>query len=156
MTINVPSAPDLPICKNSLFTHGTIEIRDIPRTRDLFYKFLGLDWQRQSKFVGGVRSGSTDWFIAGIMLPSGPKVKQSREYRWVIAVAEAEDVDRAHASAVSVGTDFGIDLVEGIQVDGDTRSFVLRDANGCWWEIEYRPGEWKGYDTIFERGDISA
>ncbi|WP_449472635.1 VOC family protein [Sphingobium chungangianum] len=141
-----------PVCKAHAFSHGTLEVANLDRTGEFYTEFLGIGWHRQARVAGGFSSGSTGWYVACLGMPTGITVDQTRDYRWVLALGSPEAVHDAHAKALANQERYSIQVIEDVvPSDIGGESFVIRDANGCWWEFEHRPANC--YDDIFAAGE---
>ena len=69
-------------------------------------------------------------------------------------VNAAEEVDAARDAALRLQTEHKIKEIGPIEVQGNVRSFMLRDLDANWWEISNTSGA--AYDEAFARGDVSA
>jgi len=143
-----------PVCNSTAFSHGTLEVASLDKTGLFYNEFLGIGWHRQARVAGGFSSGSTGWYVACLGLPTPIEVDQTRDYRWVLALESDEALRDAHAKAVENRDRYEIQLIEDIAPTAlGGQSFVIRDANGCWWEFEHRPAFC--YDDVFEAGDVA-
>jgi catechol 2,3-dioxygenase-like lactoylglutathione lyase family enzyme len=123
-----------PVC----LSHGTLECRDLNKTRRFYSEFLGVDVIRHAEAAMGTWCGG-DWFIACVGAGDGVS-PQPYANRWGLEVGSEEDVDAARDAALAQGADYEIGEITAIKDDGDTRAFALCDLDGNWWEILYRRG----------------
>lgn len=134
------------------FSHGTLGLRDAERSQHFYKEFLGLHSVRKANGTQYVWLGG-EWIIACLPTGKAPRQKQGIENRWALQVATAAEVDAAYDAARTQATEWDIQQVFPVRVEGEVRSFCLQDLDGNWWEIFHRPGHL--YDDVFEHRDAS-
>src|ERR1700749_5045131 len=103
-TINNPAGNDLagkpkvePLNKPKLFSHGTLECRNLAASRPFYEEFLGLDCVRHAKKAMMLRKGL---YFDLVCLEKGERVRPvGVGNHWGIDLATKEEVDRAHELA---------------------------------------------------------
>ena len=137
---------DLPAHWSLALSHGTMECRELPKSRRFYTEFLGLETIQRGDVAVWVRCGG-GWVVASVC--TGDKAQALPiNVRWCLDMATADEVDQAHAAALSLRDDYGIQEVHAVKPGalGGT-SFCLQDLDGNWWEIAHRPG--RLYDSVF-------
>ena len=86
------------------------------------------------------------WMVAAVktgdsMLPLPPSV------RWCLDMATAEEVEEAHAAALRLKDEYGMQEIQDVTRDGGQTGFLLHDMDSNWWEICRRPG--RLFDGVF-------
>ncbi len=139
--------------RGAVFSHGTMDCRNAEKTQRFLQEFLGIRSVRKSKGTQYVWLGGR-WIIACLNVGENVPARQGEGYRFGLLVASAEEVDRAHASALAQQQKWEIREIRPVSAEGDTRAFWLQDLDGNWWEIYHRPGHL--YDDVFERETAAA
>jgi hypothetical protein len=93
------------------------------------------------------------WMVASVRTGER-QVALPIESRFCLDMATPEAVDAAHGAAVRLKDEFAIKEILPVEVDGPRRSFCLRDLDGNWWEIGYRPGHL--FDDVFAGAEATA
>lgn len=135
-----------PLLNGTVFSHGTMDCRDAVKTQKFLTEFLGLSSVRKSQGTQYVWLGGR-WFVACLCIGEKVPPRQGEDYRFALAVATPGEVETAHRAAIEQKDKWEIREVRDVARDGETVSFNLRDLNGVWWEIYYRPG--RLYDDVF-------
>lgn len=141
MTPPVPASGSLTLS----LSHGTLETRDLVAARRFYNEFLGLETVQRGEMAIWLRCGG-GWMVAAVntgdtMLPLPSSV------RWCLDMATPGEVEEAHAAALRLKDEYGMQEVQGVTRDGDQTGFLLRDMDGNWWEICHRPG--RLFDKVF-------
>ncbi len=139
-----------PLVQNDTLSHGTIECSDMVATRRFLTEFLGLDIHRPVKEAQYMYKGGP-WTVVCVCVDGGEAKDQPQDNHFKLAVGSAEEVDQAHAAALSLQDQYGIRRVDDIVEHGGLRSFRLQDLNFTWWEIVNVSQA--HYDAVFDRGD---
>lgn len=126
-------------------SHGTLETRDLVAARRFYNEFLGLETVQRGEMAIWLRCGG-GWMVAAVntgdtMLPLPPSV------RWCLDMATPAAVEEAHAAALRLQDEYGMQEIQGVTRDGGQTGFLLRDMDGNWWEICHRPG--RLFDEVF-------
>ena len=141
MTQLVPDSGSLTLS----LSHGTLETRDLVAARRFYDEFLGLETVQRGEMAIWLRCGG-GWMVAAVrtgdsMLPLPPSV------RWCLDMATAGEVEEAHAAALRLKDEYGMQEVQDVTRDGGQTGFLLRDMDSNWWEICHRPG--RLFDEVF-------
>ncbi len=141
MTQLVPDSGSLTLS----LSHGTLETRDLVAARRFYNEFLGLETVQRGEMAIWLRCGG-GWMVAAVMtgdtmLPLPPDV------RWCLDMATAENVEEAHAAALRLQDEYGMQEIRTVVRDGGQTGFLLRDMDSNWWEICHRPG--RLFDSVF-------
>ncbi len=141
MTQPVPASGSLTLS----LSHGTLETRDLVAARRFYNEFLGLETVQRGEMAIWLRCGG-GWMVAAVktgdsMLPLPPSV------RWCLDMATAAEVEEAHAAALRLKDEYGMQEVQDVMRDGSQTGFLLRDMDSNWWEICHRPG--RLFDEVF-------
>jgi len=139
-----------PVVDNELFSHGTIECTDLKATRRFLTEFLGLDIIRPLKEAQYMWKGGP-WSVVCVCVEDGEAKDQDPRNHFKLAVSSAEEVDAAHAAALKLKDDYGIQKIEPVMTENGVRAFLLQDLNKHWWQIANVSQAY--YDALFERGD---
>ncbi len=141
MTQPVPASGSLTLS----LSHGTLETRDLVAARRFYNEFLGLETVQRGEMAIWLRCGG-GWMVAAVMtgetmLPLPPTV------RWCLDMATAAEVDEAHAAALRLKDEYGMQEVRDVTREDSQTGFLLRDMDSNWWEICHRPG--RLFDGVF-------
>ena len=141
MTQPVPASGSLTLS----LSHGTLETRDLVAARRFYNEFLGLETVQRGEMAIWFRCGG-GWMVAAVMtgdtmLPLPPSV------RWCLDMATAEEVEEAHAAALRLKDEYGMQEIQDVKQEGNQTGFLLRDMDSNWWEICHRPG--RLFDGVF-------
>lgn len=139
-----------PIIQNDWLSHGTVECTDLAATRKFLTGFLGLDIHRPVKEAQYMYKGGP-WSVVCVCVEDGEAKDQSQDNRFKLAVETPEEVDAAHAAAISNKDEYAIGKVEDVREEDGIRFFRLQDLNSTWWEIANI--SLAHYDAIFDKGD---
>lgn len=137
-----------PLIGGTVFSHGTMDSRDAQKTQKFLQEFLGIRSVRKSKGTQYVWLGGR-WIIAALNVGNKIPPRQGDGFRFGLLVSTPQEVDAAYKAAVEQRERWDIREVRAVTDDGDTRSFVLQDFDGNWWEVYYRPGHL--YDDLFDK-----
>lgn len=149
-----PAARDpesLPVIGDARLSHGTLESRDLPGAKRFYRDFLGLLCIRHREMAQAITDKEFHFAVACVKVPSRTPM-QGVENRWLLVARDDATVERAHCAAVERSDSFGISSVSELTGTPGSRSFLLRDLDGNWWEIASRTPRF--YHEIFARGDI--
>lgn len=141
----------LPVLNPVCFSHGTLEVKDLPKTQKFYKEFLGISAIRHAPQAMGASKGG-DWFIACVSVGENA-TPQPYANRWGLDVKTPDEVDAARAAALAQKEQWGIQVITDISYGEGERYFALQDLDGNWWEIIHRdPAK---FDKIFARGDVA-
>lgn len=130
-------------------THGTLECRNIDKTRAFFREVLGVQTVRhvQPAFVTW-RSDDPTFLIACV--EAGEQTRpQSRDNRWELSLGSADAVHAAHRYITDRQKELGIQQLEPVAEQDGFPWFCLQDLDGNWWGFSNRDLTW--FDAKFEQ-----
>ena len=140
------------LVKTTLFSHGTMEVRDLEKSRRFYEEFLGLQCVRHHPFALMVRKNQ---YFAVVAVQVGDKAHPLHVLNhWGVDVPSREAVGRAHALALEHKDVYGIKKIMPVTDQHGAYSFYLEDLDSNWWEIQHVPHGF--HDTQFAQGDITA
>lgn len=131
-------------------SHGTLEVRDLARSRKFYEEFLGLDCVRHNKPAMLIRKGGY-WCVVCIEVGDSVHPQHIMNH-WGVDVAARDEVDEAYAKAQELKDEFEI---KSITKPGDQHgvySFYLQDRDSNWWEIQHCDPAL--HDKQYDRGDV--
>ncbi len=134
--------------KLNFLSHGTLESTDLDKSRQFYAEFLGLEVIRTSPISLLMRLGGNNT-IAVVEVKEKPPMSMLNHNG--LDVSTKEDVDAAHASAVTQSEKWGIKKVTRPLDQHGTYCFFICDPDENWWEILTNPQG--GYAWMFERGE---
>lgn len=142
-----------PVLKSLRFlSHGTLESRDLEKTRAFYEHCLGLETVRTSPVSLMIRLGG-DNTIA--IVQSKKKAEMSLLNHNGLDVATREDVDECYRLLESVKEQWDIKKITRPVDQHGTYSFYFRDLDDNWWEILVNPPG--GYGWMFDQdGDLES
>lgn len=139
------------LVKTTLFSHGTMDVRDLAASRRFYEEFLGLECVQHHPFAMMVRKKQ---YFSVVAVQVGDKVKELHVlHHWGVDVPSRDEVDRAHALAEQHKERYGIRKIMPVTDQHGAYSFYLEDRDSNWWEIQYV--EDRFHDKMFDRGDIA-
>lgn len=141
-------APSEPVLKLNLLSHGTLECRNLEKTREFYERFLGLSVIRTSEVSMWIRLGGN--FVIAVVQIGDRKQPMPLLNHNGLDVASREDVDRAHQTVVEHRERWGIGKITKPVDQHGTYSFYLADLDDNWWEILVNPEG--GYGWMFAAG----
>ena len=68
--------------------------------------------------------------------------------RWCLDMSIEAEVHDAHAAALRLQQEYGMQEVKDVTQENGQTSFLLCDMDANWWEICHRPG--RLFDTVFD------
>jgi catechol-2,3-dioxygenase len=128
-------------------SHGTLESRDLEKTRAFYEQCLGLQTIRTSPVSLMIRLGG-DNTIAVVQNPRKPDMPLLNHNG--LDVATREDVDQCHALLETEKEKWGLTKITRPADQHGTYSFYFSDLDGNWWEILTNPPG--GYAWMFTQG----
>jgi catechol 2,3-dioxygenase-like lactoylglutathione lyase family enzyme len=141
-----------PLLKLRYLSHGTLESRDLARTRQFYTDFLGLDVVRTSPVSLMIRLGGNHT-IAVVHNPRKPEMRRGNHNG--LDVATRAEVDRCYATVMAHKDAWGVKEVVKPRDAHGTYSFYFSDLDDNWWEILTNPDG--GYAWMFAKGkDIDS
>jgi catechol 2,3-dioxygenase-like lactoylglutathione lyase family enzyme len=129
-------------------SHGTLESRDLERSRKFYEDFLGLEVIRTSDRSLMIRLGG-EHVYAVVYNPKKPEMPVLNHNG--LDVPSREEVDRCHEIAVAEQEKWGIKKITRPVDAHGTYGFYIADPDDNWWEILTNPEG--GYSWMFAKGD---
>lgn len=142
--------PKQPALKLKFISHGTLEVRDVDRSREFYEEFFGFETVRTSKVSLWVRLGGDHVYVA-VKAPPGEKAVMPFLYHNGIDVESDAEVDEAYAIVMRDAEKWGLHDITKPIIQHGSYSFYFRDMDENFWEILSNPKG--GYGWMFDRGD---
>ena len=136
-----------PVLKIKFLSHGTLESRDLEKSRRFYSEFLGLEVVRTSKISLMIRLGS-DHSYAVVQNPSKEAMPMLNHNG--LDVGTREEVDQAYQTVLAAKEKWGIKKVTRPADQHGTYCFYFTDLDDNWWEILCNPEG--GYSWMFSKG----
>ena len=134
-----------PVLQIAMLSHGTLECRDLDKTREFYERFLGLEVVRTSNTSMWIRLNSS--FAIACVQTGKKKAPMPLLNHNGLDVATRKEVDRAYATIVDQSEAWGIGRVTKPVDQHGTYSFYFSDLDENWWEILTNPPG--GYSWMF-------
>jgi catechol 2,3-dioxygenase-like lactoylglutathione lyase family enzyme len=144
-----PERASASVVKPMLFSHGTLMCKDLARSRRFYEEFLGLEVVRHARPAMMLRLKTGMYVVAVCIGENVPK--QHVLTHWGVNVASRAEVDQAHADAVRLKEQYGIQKVNKVLERHGAYGFYFQDLDNNWWEIQHEP---RTIDDFFDKGDI--
>jgi len=138
-----------PILDLNFLSHGTLESRDLERSRQFYSEFLGLEVVRTSEISLLIRLGGPN--TIAVVKTSKKNEMTFLNHNGIDVLTEAE-VDAAHAKCVEYADTYGMKKITRPQTQHGTYSFYFWDCDDNAWEILTNPKG--GYSWLFGRGHL--
>lgn len=122
---------------DSVLSHGTVETKDIAKTREFYEDFLGLT-VIQPLPVAIYASAGGYWQLVCVNTPSRLR-EQDKANRFCLHVADEANVREAHEAALRDREHYGIKEICDVEDVGGAPGFALQDRDNVWWEISTMP-----------------
>lgn len=137
------------VIKPYVMSHGTLECRNLYRSRRFYEDFLGLECAVHSPSSMAIWCGLKFHIVAVEVGDSIHPV--SLLNHWGIDLTSREDVDQAYQDVLAAKATYGLgEIKEPLDRHG-VYSFYFQDFDYNWWEIQHYPGFIN--DDIFDFGD---
>lgn len=141
-----------PLVRPTILSHGTLECRNLEKSRRFYHEVLGMETVRTGQMSMNVRLGGY-WVI--VVLQIGDNVTPNSQGRhYGLDMQSPEEVDEAYKKVLAVQEEYGILKVTKPRSQHGVYSFYLTDQDYNWWEFQFAPD--KLYDRLFEHGDLSG
>ena len=147
----VETAAD-PVLKLNFLSHGTLESKNLEKTRAFYTEFLGLEVVRTSPVSLLIRLGGPNTIAV---------VEQKRRTEEMpmlnhngLDVETQEEVDAAHRTIVAEAEKWGLYRISKPKLQHGTYAFFFWDMDNNCWEILTNPDG--GYSWLFEQGDLAG
>ncbi len=136
-----------PRLKLQFLSHGTLESKDLDKTRKFYEEFLGLEVVQTSKISLMIRLGGEHSYA---VVHNPRKEPMPRRAHNGLDVATREDVDRCYEIVKAEQEQWGIGKCSRPGDHHGTYSFYFSDLDDNWWEILANPDG--GYGWMFATG----
>lgn len=144
---NTAQARKEPRLKLQFLSHGTLESKDLEKSRQFYEDFLGLEVVQTSKISLMIRLGGEHSYA---VVHNARKEPMPRRSHNGLDVASREDVDRCYETVMAEKEKWGIGKVTSRGDRHGTYSFYFSDLDDNWWEILSNPEG--GYGWMFDKG----
>ena len=138
-----------PALKLNFLSHGTLESKDLERSRKFYEEFLGCDVVRTSPVSLLIRLGGDHTYA--VVEQRKRKDTMGLLYHNGFDLETQEEVDQAHLVVVAQADTWGLHRITKPILQHGTYSFYFWDADDNCWEILTNPKG--GYSWLFEQGD---
>lgn len=136
-----------PILKLNFLSHGTLEARDLDKSRQFYSEFLGLNVVRTSPISLMIKLGGQHT-IAIVQNPKKGEMPVLNHNG--LDVATRAEVDHCYQLVVEQKEKWGIKKATKPVEQHGTYSFYFCDLDDNWWEILTNPQG--GYAWMFAKG----
>jgi hypothetical protein len=140
---------DTSLMKSAFLSHGTIECRDLAKSRLFYEEFVGLECVQHAKRSMAVRCGLKFHIIALEVETVHP---QRLHNHWGLDLRSRADVDSAHKVALGAKEKYDIQEVTSPMDVHGVYSFYVQDRDSNWWEFQHYEAGFQDED-IFDFGD---
>jgi catechol-2,3-dioxygenase len=131
----------------TFLSHGTLESRDLEKTREFYEQCLGIETIRTSPISLMIRLGGTNTIA---VVQSKNKKEMSLLNHNGLDVPTRADVDACYQLLDSQKEKWGITKVTKPSDQHGTYAFYFCDLDDNWWEILTNPKD--GYSWMFSQG----
>ena len=132
-----------------VLSHGTVECRNLRRSRQFYEDVLGLECVVHSPSSLVIRCGMKFYIVA---VEVGDAINEAALLNhWGLDVGSTDEVDQAYAAVLEHRVEYDIRDVKPPIMRHGIYSFYLQDFDSNWWEIQYYPGFI--HDDLFDFGD---
>ncbi|WP_156680775.1 VOC family protein [Sphingomonas profundi] len=149
-TITEVPAKAEPVLKTTLYSHATLECRDIARTRAFFDEFLGFETVQMAAVSFWARKGG-DQIIVVVQSPTKNKETMPFLNHNGLDVGTEAEVDEAYQLVKRDAEKWGLHKITKPVVQHGTYCFYFWDMDDNAWEILSNPPG--GYSWGFKLGD---
>lgn len=148
----VSRAKDPALKRLTFLSHGTLESRDLEKTRQFYEECLGIETVRTSPISLMIRLGGTNTIAVVENVRKAPMPILAHNG---LDVLTREDVDDCHRILEEGKEKWGIRKITKPSDQHGTYSFYFCDLDDNWWEILANPPG--GYSWMFTQGgDLQA
>jgi catechol 2,3-dioxygenase-like lactoylglutathione lyase family enzyme len=141
-----------PLLKLKYLSHGTLETRDLEKSRRFYQEFLGLEVVRTSPVSLMIRLGGNHT-IAVVHNPRKPEMRRGNHNG--LDVETRAEVDHCYKLVTENKDAWELKSVIAPRDAHGTYSFYFVDFDDNWWEILTNPAG--GYSWMFGKGrDIDS
>jgi catechol-2,3-dioxygenase len=128
-------------------SHGTLESRDLDKTREFYQECLGIEVVRTSPISLMIRLGGNNTIA---VVHNKKKAEMPLLNHNGLDVQTREDVDNCHRLLEGVKEKWGIRKITKPSDQHGTYAFYFSDLDDNWWEILTNPEG--GYSWMFGQG----
>ena len=132
--------------KPYLLSHGTLECKDLKRSRRFYEDVLGLQVVKTGPISLWIRLGGECYIV---VLGMGEKAQPmpSLNWHWGLDVGSIAAVDAQYERLLGLKEEYGIGEIRKPNDMHGAYSFYFEDCDNNWWEFQYVP---EGtYERIF-------
>ena len=138
-----------PALNLNFLSHGTLESKDLERSRKFYEEFLGCEVVRTSRRSLLIRFGSDHTYA--VVEQKKRKDVMGLLYHNGFDLETQEEVDEAHKVVVEQAEKWDLHKITKPILQHGTYSFYFWDMDDNCWEILTNPKG--GYSWLFEQGD---
>jgi catechol 2,3-dioxygenase-like lactoylglutathione lyase family enzyme len=148
----VETATD-PALKLNFLSHGTLESKNLDKTREFYTEFLGLEVVRTSPISLLIRLGGDNTIAVVEQKKRGEEEMPMLNHNG-FDVLTKEEVDSAYETIIAQKDHWGIHKISKPRLQHGTYAFFFWDLDNNCWEILTNPIG--GYSWLFEKGDLEG
>jgi catechol-2,3-dioxygenase len=141
-----------PALKLNFLSHGTLESKNLDKTREFYTEFLGLEVIRTSPISILIRLGGTNT-IAVVEQKNRTEEMAMLNHNGLDVETQAE-VDAAYQTIMEQKDEWGLHKISKPMLQHGTYAFFFWDMDDNCWEILTNPQD--GYSWLFEKGDLDG
>jgi catechol-2,3-dioxygenase len=141
-----------PALKLNFLSHGTLESKNLDKTREFYTEFLGLEVIRTSPISILIRLGGTNT-IAVVEQKNRTEEMAMLNHNGLDVETQAE-VDAAYQTIMEQKDEWGLHKISKPMLQHGTYAFFFWDMDNNCWEILTNPQD--GYSWLFEKGDLDG
>lgn len=142
-----------PALKTKLYSHATLESKDIPFTRKFFTEFLGFETVQMADVSFWARLGGNQVIVV-VKSPTKKKEEMHFLNHNGLDVGTEADVDAAYETVKRDAEKWGLHKITKPVIQHGTYCFYFWDKDDNAWEVLSNPEG--GYSWGFELGDQSG
>jgi catechol-2,3-dioxygenase len=139
------------VLKLNLLSHGTVECRDLEKSRRFYEELLGLDVVQTSKISIQLRLNSATTIVC---VQTNKDVSAGIFSHFGFDLETENEVDAAYEKVAAVKDEYSIRKLMRPGLQHNVYSFYMVDLDGNWWEILKNPKG--GYVHLFENDENTA
>ena len=141
-----------PALELNFLSHGTLESKNLDKTREFYTEFLGLEVIRTSPISILIRLGGTNT-IAVVEQKNRTEEMAMLNHNGLDVETQAE-VDAAYQTIMEQKDEWGLHKISKPMLQHGTYAFFFWDMDDNCWEILTNPQD--GYSWLFEKGDLDG
>jgi catechol-2,3-dioxygenase len=143
-----------PILKLKFLSHGTLECRDLKRSRHFYEHFLGFEVMQTSERSLLMRLGGDNTLGVVENKNRAPDAEMAVYTHNGVDVSTDQEVDAAFKTIHEQAEHWGLSILTEPTVMHGAYSFYFRDVDGNCWEIVANPDG--GYSRFFAHGNMTG